>query len=123
MELPYYFQGATKSPALGRAMGRCKGMNYARERKLAAFKRNTGRKLLAAKAAAMFEQSAAAFAGIRRGEALRQEETLTGSEKELANQVFKQVFPELVRMKAGGGLEGAVTDVVAALRAGIIAIR
>ena len=98
-------------------------MNYARERKLAAFKRNTGRKLLAAKAAAMFEQSAAAFAGIRRGEALRQEETLTGSEKELANQVFKQVFPELVRMKAGDGLEGAVTDVVAALRAGIIAIR
>lgn len=43
MGLAYYFQAGTKSPALGRAYVEvC--MNYAREKKLAAFKRNIGRK-------------------------------------------------------------------------------
>lgn len=45
MKLAYYFQAATKKPGAGPGLcGGGKGMRYGRGNKLAAFKRNIGRK-------------------------------------------------------------------------------
>ena len=48
---------------------------------------------------------------------------LSNCEQIVANELFRQVFPELVRMKLSSDLKKATTDTVAALKAGLIALR
>lgn len=48
---------------------------------------------------------------------------LSNCEQIVAKELFQQVFPELVRMKLSSDLKKATTDTVAALKAGLIALR
>lgn len=48
---------------------------------------------------------------------------LTEQERVIANDLFAEVFPDLVRKTDMGCLEEAATACVAALKAGLIALR
>lgn len=48
---------------------------------------------------------------------------LSNCEQIVAKELFKQVFPELVRLHFNSDLKKATTDTVAALKAGLIALR
>lgn len=51
------------------------------------------------------------------------DEQLTEDEQVIASILFRQMFPDLVRLHFNSDVKKATTDAVAALKAGLIALR
>ncbi|WP_220815667.1 hypothetical protein [Pseudomonas paralcaligenes] len=101
------------------------------ERKLAALKRNLGRRGERAHLAFLMEATAKSFLGAGRGigERRAKQSVCTGSaeltshETVVAEEMFRQAFPILVQQTPISEIRKAATETVAALRDGLISIR
>lgn len=93
------------------------------ERKLAALKRNLGKKQFDRRTKAMFEATTRVMIDARLRECGPQTGALTAKEQDVADELFRHVFPDLVRLHPGGELGRATAETVASLRAGLLALR